>query len=117
MRRRERDRAKRAVETKEEREVRLHKRRETDRARRDRERQREISDVETAEQREERLKIMWERPIERTVMETAEQRDLNFGSNEMTLAAFFQSVIFPLKYLTSGFFLLAFIGETSTTIP
>ena len=41
--------------------MRLHKRRETDRARRDRERQREICDVETAEQREERLKIMWER--------------------------------------------------------
>ena len=116
MRRRERDRAKRAAETKEEREVRLHKRRETDRAH-DRERQREISDVETAEQREERLKIMRERPIERTAMETAEQRDLNFGSNEMTLATFFPSVIFPLKYLTSRFFLLAFIGETSTTIP
>ena len=57
---------------------------------------------------------MWERPIERTAMETAEQRDLKFGSNEMTLAAFFPSVIFPLKYLTSRFFLLAFIGETST---
>ena len=26
-------------------------------------------------------------------------------------------VIFPLKYLTSGFFLLTFIGETSITIP
>ena len=39
--RRERDRAKRAAETKEEREVRLRKRRETDRARRDRERQTE----------------------------------------------------------------------------
>ena len=40
--------------------MKLHKRRETDRAR-DRERQREISDVETAEQRKERLKIMRER--------------------------------------------------------
>ena len=103
---RERQRETRAVETDDEREVRL-----------ERHRQREIRDVETAEQREERLKIMWERPIERTAMETAEQRDLNFGSNETTLAAFFPSVIFPLKYLTSGFFLLAFIGETSTTIP
>ena len=26
-------------------------------------------------------------------------------------------VIFPLKYLTSGFFLLTFVGETSITIP
>ena len=75
------------METDDEREVRL-----------ERHRQREIRDVETTEQREERLKIMWERPIERTAMETAEQRDLNFGSNEMTLAAFFPSVIFPLKY-------------------
>ena len=50
LRRRERDRAKRAAGTKEEREVRLCKRRETDRARRDRERQREISNLETAEQ-------------------------------------------------------------------
>ena len=90
------------METDDEREVRL-----------ERHRQREIRDVETAEQREERLKIM----RERTAVETAEQRDLNFGSNEMTLAAFFPSVIFPLKYLTSRFFLLAFIGETSTTIP
>ena len=90
------------METDDEREVRL-----------ERHRQREIRDVETAEQREERLKIM----RERTAVETAEQRDLNFGSNEMTLAAFFPSVIFPLKYVTSRFFLLAFIGETSTTIP
>ena len=99
----ERQRETRAMETDDEREVRL-----------ERHRQREIRDVETAEQREERLKIMRERPIERTAMETAEQRDLNF---EMTFATFFPSVIFPLKYLTSGFFLLAFIGETSTTIP
>ena len=90
------------METDDEREVRL-----------ERHRQREIRDVETAEQREERLKIM----RERTAVETAEQRDLNFGSNEMILAAFFPSVIFPLKYLTSRFFLLAFTGETSTTIP
>ena len=48
LRRSERDRAKRAAETKEEREVRLRKRRETDRARCDLERQREISDVETS---------------------------------------------------------------------
>ena len=86
------------METDDEREVRL-----------ERHRQREIRDVETAEQREERLKIM----RERTAVETAEQRDLNFGSNEMTLAAFFPSVIFPLKYLTSRFFLFAFIGETN----
>ena len=102
----ERQRETRAMETDDEREVML-----------ERHRQREIRDVETAEQREERLKVMRERPIERTAMETAEQRDLNFGSNEMTLATFFPSVIFPLKYLTSRFFLLAFIGETSTTIP
>ena len=50
LRRRERDRAKGAAETKEGREVRLCKRKKTDRACRDRERQREISDVETAEQ-------------------------------------------------------------------
>ena len=77
----ERERETRAVETDDEREVRL-----------ERHRQREIRDVETAEQREERLKIMWERPIERTAMETAEQRDLNFGCNEMTVAAVFPSI-------------------------
>ena len=74
-RRRERDRAKRAAETKEEREVRLRKRRETDRAH-DRERQREISDVETAEQREERLKIMRDRQRETRVMETDDEREV-----------------------------------------
>ena len=57
---------------------------------RQRYRQREIRDVETAEQREARLKIMRERLLSK--------------------------VIFPLKYLTSGFFLLAFIGETTTNL-
>ena len=61
---RERQRETRAMETDDEREVRLE---------RQRHRQREIRDVETAEQREERLKIMRERQIERTAMETAEQ--------------------------------------------
>ena len=84
LRRRERDRAKRAAETKEEREVRLHKRRETDRARHNRERQGEISDVETAEQ-----------SLRREIEDSA-------GETEQ-LWRLLSKVIFPLKYLTSGF--------------
>ena len=63
---RERQRETRAMETDDEKEVRLE---------RQRERQTE-GDVETAEQREERLKIMLERQIGRTAMKTAEQRDI-----------------------------------------
>ena len=70
LRRRERDRAKQAAGTKEAREVRLHKRRETDRACHDRERQRQISKVETAEQ-------SLKKEIEDYAVET--ERDKSYG--------------------------------------